>query len=187
MDRPTVLVTGMSGLIGGAVRRQLGARYELRALNRRAVDGVPCHRADIADLAAIEPAFKGVDAVVHLAASVGSSAPLDELLRANVIGAYNVFEAARATGLLGLVPSARHRPDHRGVSPGARDASLRRLLRRLEQPMELPRPRPRAPGPRLRAPGRGGDVSDVGARRPRTLPGRLSRGWPGVPPGSVSR
>ena len=103
MDRPTVLVTGMSGLIGGAVRRQLGARYELRALNRRAVDGVPCHRADIADLAAIEPAFKGVDAVVHLAASVGSSAPFDELLRANVIGTYNVFEASRRAGVRRVV------------------------------------------------------------------------------------
>src|SRR6059036_4181665 len=103
MDRPTVLVTGMSGLIGGAVRRQLGARYELRALNRRAVDGVPCHQADIADLAAIEPAFKGVDAVVHLAASVGSSAPFDELLRANVVGTYNVFEAARRAGVRRVV------------------------------------------------------------------------------------
>ncbi len=90
MDRPTVLVTGMSGLIGGAVRRQLGARYELRALNRRAVDGVPCHRADIADLAAIEPAFKGVE-------------PFDELLRANVIGTYNVFEASRRAGVRRVV------------------------------------------------------------------------------------
>src|SRR3989442_14434691 len=98
MDRPTVLVTGMSGLIGGAVRRQLGARYELRALNRRAVDGGPCHPADIADLAPIEPAFKGVDAVGHLAASVGSSAPFDELLPANVIGTYKGFEASAPPG-----------------------------------------------------------------------------------------
>src|SRR2546425_13252272 len=95
MDRPTVLVTGMSGLIGGAVRRQLGARYELRALNRRAVDGGPCHRADIADLPAIEPAFKGVDAVVHLAASVGPSAPLPQLPPAHRVGTHKLFDAAR--------------------------------------------------------------------------------------------
>src|SRR2546422_11684412 len=95
MDRPTVLVTGMSGLIGGAVRRQLGARYELRALNRRAVDGGPCHRADIADLPAIEPAFKGVDAVVHLAASVGSSAPLDQPPPAHRIRTQTRLPAAR--------------------------------------------------------------------------------------------
>src|SRR3989442_119624 len=103
MDGRIVLVTGMSGLMGRGVRRQLGARYELRALNRRAVDGVPCHQADIVDLAAIEPAFKGVDAVVHLAASVGSSAPFDELLRANVIGTYNVFEASRRAGVRRVV------------------------------------------------------------------------------------
>jgi len=99
MSRPAVLVTGMSGLIGGALRRHLADRFELRALNRRAVEGVPCHRADIADLDAIQPAFKGVDAVVHLAASVGSSAPFDEILRANVVGTYNVFEAARRAGV----------------------------------------------------------------------------------------
>jgi len=74
MPGPTVLVTGMSGLIGGAVRKHLAGRYELRALNRRAVEGVPCHQADVADLDAIQPAFDGVHAVVHLAASVGTRA-----------------------------------------------------------------------------------------------------------------
>ena len=103
MSRPTVLVTGMSGLIGGALRTHLAAGFELRALNRRAVEGVPCHRADIADLDAIQPAFKGADAVVHLAASVGASAPFDEILRANVVGTYNVFEAARRAGVKRVV------------------------------------------------------------------------------------
>jgi len=94
-----VLVTGMSGLIGGALRRHLEGRYELSALNRRAIPGVKCHQGDIADLEAIAPAFAGVDAVVHLAARTGSSDVFEELLRANVIGTYNVFEAARRAGV----------------------------------------------------------------------------------------
>ena len=36
----SVLVTGMSGLIGGAVGRRLAGRYQLTALNRRDVPGV---------------------------------------------------------------------------------------------------------------------------------------------------
>ena len=63
-----VLVTGMSGLIGGLVRERLEGKYMLSALNRRPVPGVECHQADIADLDAIRPAFEGIDVVVHLAA-----------------------------------------------------------------------------------------------------------------------
>jgi len=103
MARPIVLVTGMSGLIGGAVLRHLGEKYAFRALNRRPVPGVPCHQADIADLGAIEPAFAGVEAVVHLAANASASAPFDDTLRANVVGTYNVFEAARRAGVTRVV------------------------------------------------------------------------------------
>jgi nucleoside-diphosphate-sugar epimerase len=103
MAKRPVLVTGMSGLIGGAVLQRLGDKYAFRALNRSAVAGVPCHRADIADLAAIEPAFQGVDAVVHLAANASSTVPFEETLRANVVGTYNVFEAARRAGVRRVV------------------------------------------------------------------------------------
>ena len=103
MARPIVLVTGLSGLIGAALRRHLDAdAYELRGLNRRAVPGVTCHQADIADLAAIEPAFRGVDVVVHLAAAVGNPS-FDAVVRDNVAGAYNVFEAARRAGVRRVV------------------------------------------------------------------------------------
>jgi nucleoside-diphosphate-sugar epimerase len=103
MAKRTVLVTGMSGLIGGAVRRRLEGRYDLRALNRRVVAGVPCHQADIADLDAIEPAFEGVDTVVHLAAIAHGGTGWDLVLRHNVIGVYNVFEAARRRGVKRVV------------------------------------------------------------------------------------
>ena len=98
-----ILVTGMSGLIGGALRKHLDGRYALRALNRTRVAGVPCHQADIADLEAIQPAFAGIDVVVHLAALAGSPATLDELLGPNIVGTYNVFEAARRAGVKRVV------------------------------------------------------------------------------------
>jgi nucleoside-diphosphate-sugar epimerase len=98
-----VLVTGMSGLIGEAVRRRLGGRWALRALNRRPVAGVETHRADIGDLDAIAPAFRDVDAVVHLAANVQANPPWEAVLRDNVVGTYNVFEAARRAGVKRVV------------------------------------------------------------------------------------
>ena len=58
MDKP-VLITGMSGLIGSAVQNAMASEYELRALNRREVEGVPTTRADLVDLDAIRPAFDG--------------------------------------------------------------------------------------------------------------------------------
>lgn len=103
MAGQTVLVTGMSGLIGSAVRKRLESRYQLRALNRSRMEGVPWHQADIADLAAIQPAFQGVDVVVHLAAIAGGAAPWEQVLNHNIVGTYNVFEAARRAGVKRVV------------------------------------------------------------------------------------
>jgi nucleoside-diphosphate-sugar epimerase len=103
-NRPVVLVTGLGGLIGGAMRTHLADRYELRGLGRRpGPAGVPWIAADIGRLEAIQPAFAGVDAVVHLAAVVGNKAELDAYVHANIVGTYNVFEAARRAGVRRVV------------------------------------------------------------------------------------
>ncbi len=94
----TVLVTGAEGTIGTAVRDHLGGRYTLRSLTRTP-QPFPSHVADIADLDAIRPAFDGVDAVVHLAASPAVETPWAEILPNNLVGTYNVFEAARQAGV----------------------------------------------------------------------------------------
>ena len=98
-----ILITGMSGLIGGAMRTDLEGDYALSALNHSAVEGVPTLRADIADLAAIRPAFEGIDIVVHLAALASVGAGWDEILHHNIVGTYNVFEAARQAGVKRVV------------------------------------------------------------------------------------
>jgi len=100
--RKRVLVTGAEGTIGTAVREFLADRFDLRALTRQPVS-FASHVADIADLDAILPAFAGIDAVVHLAAASSVSSPWDEILPDNIVGTYNVFEAAARSGVSRVV------------------------------------------------------------------------------------
>lgn len=93
-----ILVTGMSGLIGGLVRKRLESRERLMALNRQAVDGIPTTQADLADYDAIRPAFEGQEVVVHMAAKAGENFTWDELLQTNIVGTRNVLEAANDAG-----------------------------------------------------------------------------------------
>ena len=95
-------MTGADGVIGGVVRRHLGQLYQLSFLSHRPAS-FASHVGDITDLASIQPAFEGVDAVVHLAASTSVDAPWDEILSNNIVGTYNVFEAARRAGLSRVV------------------------------------------------------------------------------------
>lgn len=94
-----VLVTGMSGVIGGALLKYLGNKYAFTALNRGASSNAASISADIADFEAIRPHFEGRDAVVHLAAALSSVADPMDVLRRNVWGTYNVLECARQAGV----------------------------------------------------------------------------------------
>jgi len=108
MTSRRVLVTGAEGTIGAAVREHLAQRYELSSLTLTAQE-FPSHVADIAELGAILPAFEGVEAVVHLAASPAIETPWDDVLHNNIVGTYNVFESARRAGVeRGVFASSNH-------------------------------------------------------------------------------
>lgn len=100
--RRRVLVTGANGVIGGIVRRHLGREYLLTCVDRTSTDP-SVHVGDLRDLDSIRPVVAGMDAVVHLAAVSTVDAPWDEVLASNVIGTYNVFEAAREAGVRRVV------------------------------------------------------------------------------------
>ena len=99
-----VLITGISGLIGGLLRRQLVSEggYQLTGLNRRLVEGVRSFQGNVADLDGIRPAFEGVEVVVHLAAELPPT-EWEEQLATNIVGTYNVYEAARLSGVKRVV------------------------------------------------------------------------------------
>ena len=94
-----VLVTGAAGAVGRPVCRELARRgHQLRALDRLPAPGVrDAVVADIADAEAVANAVSGIECVVHLAAQP-VDAEFSKLVGPNVIGLYNVMNAARRAG-----------------------------------------------------------------------------------------
>jgi uronate dehydrogenase len=95
----SVLVTGAGGIIGSRLRKLLDGVYPdicWSDINRPA--DLASHQtfveADLADLGQVEKITGGMEGVVHLGGeSVEQS--WERILRANIIGCYNLFEAAK--------------------------------------------------------------------------------------------
>jgi len=103
----TVLLTGAAGGVGSRLRALLAGVYpDFRLSDVVDVAGLAPGerfvRADLADLAAVERLLEGVEGVIHLGA-VSVERPWEEILPANIIGAYNLFEAARRQGVKRVV------------------------------------------------------------------------------------
>ncbi|MCD6285917.1 MAG: NAD(P)-dependent oxidoreductase [Anaerolineae bacterium] len=114
-----VLITGVYGLIGNAVYRRLldhPEAYEVHGLSRRrhssdriseaAVAEVPdaqFHLAHLEDFNAVRQAVEGMDVIIHMAADPSGERGWESVLNSNVIGAYNVYEAARLAGVQRVV------------------------------------------------------------------------------------
>ncbi len=101
-----VLITGAGGRIGSSLAEQLRERYALRLHYHRTVpESPPADHvvANIANYEEIAPALAGMDAVVHLAGDPRVGAPWEDIHERNIVGARNVFEAARQAGVRKIV------------------------------------------------------------------------------------
>lgn len=108
----TILLTGGSGRIGRSLRPALRREYRLILFNRSAIDdlaaGETLVRGDLADAAAVESAARGAEAIVDLAAVPTPLSFREKLLPTNILGTYNVFEAARRCGVARVVYASTH-------------------------------------------------------------------------------
>ena len=107
----TVLITGATGDVGTHLRKELAGKYQLRLSDKRVLrpaKGEQFMKADIAKMADALRITKGVDAIVHLG-GYSVEGPWEGILEANIIGCYNVFEAARRNGVKRIVfPTSNH-------------------------------------------------------------------------------
>src|SRR6266511_6258731 len=95
----TVLITGAAGGIGARLRQLLKGVYpDIRLSDLRRPADLSADEtfveADLASMAQVENAVAGVDGIVHLG-GFSVEGPWDTILQANIIGCYNLFEAAR--------------------------------------------------------------------------------------------
>ncbi len=98
----TVLITGAAGDVGTHLRRDLAGEYELRLSDLRPLKNKGRNerftRADLSKMRDALRITKGVDAIVHLG-GYSVEGPWPAILSANIVGCYNVFEAARRNGV----------------------------------------------------------------------------------------
>ncbi len=103
-----LVLTGAAGRLGSYLREPLAAMADelvssdiVESLGKL-YPGEAYVRADLADLDAILELVNGADMIVHFGA-IGDEAPFDSILGPNIIGAYNIWEAAFQKGVRRVV------------------------------------------------------------------------------------
>ena len=102
-----VLITGAAGGIGTRLRKLLKGVYpEIRISDIKKPADLRADedfvQADLADMAQVEKAVAGIDGIVHLG-GFSVEGPWETILNANIVGCYNLFEAARKAGVKRVV------------------------------------------------------------------------------------
>lgn len=93
-----VILTGCCGQIGTSL---LQLKHDWVLYDRVTCPdllpaGLPFVQGDLSAVAPLQSVFSGADAIVHLAAASHTSSPWQDVLESNIIGLYNLLEAARA-------------------------------------------------------------------------------------------
>lgn len=123
---PRILMTGAGGGVGTRLRQLLPKFYpDLRLSDIKAPADLEKSEqfmaADLADMGAVEAICDGVDGIIHLG-GYSVEGPWEPIHQSNIVGCYNLFEAARRKGVKRVVfASSNHAvgfyPRHHRIGP----------------------------------------------------------------------
>jgi uronate dehydrogenase len=103
-----IVLTGAAGRLGGYLRKPLAAKCEtlvstdIAPLTDPLIKGESFVQADLADYAKMSEIIKGADMVVHFGGHPDEK-PFEDILHANIIGCYNIWQAAHEAGVRRIV------------------------------------------------------------------------------------
>lgn len=97
-----LLITGAAGGLGRMLRERMRGRARVLRLSDVAPlaepgPGEEIVRCDLADAGAVREMVAGCDAILHFG-GISVEQPFEPILKANILGLYNLYEAARAAG-----------------------------------------------------------------------------------------
>lgn len=128
MTRPLIGITGAEGQIGTLLRRDLSSEFAFKAFTLRPQSS-PSTVLDLADAAAVQGAFEGLDTVIHLAAEPDPRAGWDSVRRNNIDVLYNVLEECVRARVRKVIFASTHHTQHgltmRDGNPGTLDPSVK--------------------------------------------------------------
>ena len=111
MKKKKVGITGANGIIGRVLLAGLGNDYDLTAFTRRLVD-FPSTMVNFERKDEVEGSFKGLEAVIHLAADPSPESPWDSILKYNIEAMFNVLEECRSSGVARLIFASTNHTMH---------------------------------------------------------------------------
>src|ERR1700751_1113617 len=112
MAMQRVLITGAGGGIGRSLRESLRGVYPVLRLSDRvplapARSGEEVDCTDLTDMAGVGRIVAGVGGIIHLGGISGEDA-WEAILQSNIVGTYNLFEAARRAGIARIIVASSY-------------------------------------------------------------------------------
>lgn len=129
-------ITGAEGHIGKVLRKGLTDPYSIHSFTQHSAS-FPSTAIDLSDPEKIKGVFRGLDAVIHLAADPNPAASWESVRKNNIESTYNVFEECVRSGVKRLIFASSNHVQHGNTmltTPETLDPTKKIRMKLTDQP-----------------------------------------------------